>query len=115
MIDSKTMSFILDSLKNPVLYTDTNHIVRYMNKAAIENYDDGEKLLGTNLLDCHNEKSQKMMLEIFAAMRTGLEEQIITDDEKHKIYMRAVRDREGTLIGYYERYEPPSKPGPAKT
>ncbi len=32
---------------------------------------------------------------------------MITDDEKHRIYMRAVRNEQGELLGYYERYEPP--------
>ncbi len=42
-------------------------------------------------------------------MRTGLEERLITDNEKHRIYMRAVRDENGQVLGYYERYEPPTK------
>jgi hypothetical protein len=35
---------------------------------------------------------------------------LITDSPKHRIYMRAVRDADGKLIGYYERYEPPAQP-----
>jgi DUF438 domain-containing protein len=101
--------FFLDSLKNPFLFADTNHIIVYMNKAAVLNYKGGTKLIGTNVLDCHNENSRKIMLEIFAAMKEGEEERLITDDEKHRIFMRAVRDNDGRLLGYYERYEPPSK------
>jgi hypothetical protein len=41
-------------------------------------------------------------------MRAGLAERLITDNEKHRIYMRAVRDGSGRLLGYYERYEPPA-------
>ncbi|HDL17649.1 MAG TPA: PAS domain-containing protein [Bacteroidetes bacterium] len=107
MIDDRTKSLILDSLKNPVAFTDTNHIIRYMNKAAIEHYDEGENLLGRSLLDCHNEASQKMIHEIYTEMQQGLEERLITDSEKYRIYMLAVRDENGQLIGYYERYEPP--------
>ena len=101
--------FFMDSLKNPFLFADTNHIILYMNKAAEVHYSDGRKLIGTNVLECHNETSQKIMLEIFEAMKKGEEERLITDDEKHRIYMRAVRDNNGTLLGYYERYEPPVK------
>ena len=50
-----------------------------------------------------------MMIEIFEKMKSGLEEEIITDNERHRIYMRAVRDSNGNLIGYYERFEPPVK------
>jgi len=37
----------------------------------------------------------------------GLEERLITDNEEHRIYMRMVRDADGKVLGYYERYEPP--------
>jgi DUF438 domain-containing protein len=103
------MANLLDSMKNPIAFTNTNHIIQYVNKAAIDHYDEGEKLLGTSLLDCHNEESNKMILEIFDEMQNGLEEKMITDNENYRIYMRAVRDEKGNLIGYYERYEPPVK------
>jgi PAS domain-containing protein len=107
MIDATLMAAILDSLKDPILVADTDHIVRYMNRAAIAYYEEGESLLGTNLLDCHNERSQAMMIEILAAMHAGLEEQLITDNEEERIFMRVVRDPAGQVLGYYERYEPP--------
>jgi nitrogen-specific signal transduction histidine kinase len=100
---------ILNSLKNPVLVGDLNHTVIYMNRAAELHYSDGLALMGSSLLDCHNEASQQMMIGILAAMHDGLEEQLITDNEKYRIYMRAVRDSEGNLLGYYERYEPPKE------
>ncbi|UCD75567.1 MAG: PAS domain-containing protein [Phycisphaerales bacterium] len=109
MNDHELHAAILDSMKNPVLFADTEHVIRYMNKAAIAHYDDGEALIGRSLLVCHNEQSQKLIHEISAAMRDGEEERLITDNEKHRIYMRAVRDGRGELIGYYERYEPPVK------
>lgn len=109
MIDAKLMAAILDSLKDPVLFADTEHMTRYMNKAAIAHYDEGESLLGRSLLDCHNEQSQAMIIEILEAMHAGEEERLITDDEEHRIYMRAVRDADGKVLGYYERYEPPAR------
>jgi PAS domain-containing protein len=107
MTDAMLMAAILDSLKDPVLVADTGHVIRYMNKAAIAYYEEGESLLGRSVLDCHNEKSQQAMIEILAAMHEGEQERLITDDEKHRIYMRAVRDGDGGVLGYYERYEPP--------
>jgi hypothetical protein len=38
-------------------------------------------------------------------MHAGEEERLITDNKKHRIYMRAVRDQDGRVLGYYERYE----------
>ena len=109
MIDATLMAAILDSLKDPVLFADTDHVTRYMNKAAIVYYDEGASLIGRSLMDCHNEQSQEMMIEILAAMHEGEDERIITDDEKHRIFMRVVRDAEGRVLGYYERYAPPSR------
>ncbi len=105
--DRGLMAALLDSLKAPVLFADTEHKVRYLNRAAIDYYDRGAALLGTDLLECHNAESQVMMKEILQAMQQGAEERMITDNEKHRIYMRAVRDPGGRLLGYYERYEPP--------
>jgi len=98
---------ILDSLIDPVLVADTEHVVVYMNSAAVEHYTGGETLMGTSLLDCHNERSQKMMIEVLAALRDGEEERIIFESDEKRIYMRAVRDESGQLVGYYERYERP--------
>jgi nitrogen-specific signal transduction histidine kinase len=109
MVDARLLAAFLNSLKNPFLFADKEHKIIYMNRAAISHYKEGETLLGTSLLDCHNEQSQKMIVEILAAMEAGEDERLITDNEKHRIYMRAVRDAEGKLLGYYERYEPPVK------
>jgi DUF438 domain-containing protein len=109
MIDATLIAAILDSLKDPILFADTGHITRYMNKAAIAHYEGGASLIGRSLLECHNERSQALMIEILAAMHAGEEERLITDNEEHRVYMRAVRDAEGRLLGYYERYEPPAR------
>jgi DUF438 domain-containing protein len=98
---------ILNSMKDPVVFCDVDHIVRYMNKTGIAHYKEGEALLGQSVLECHNDESQKQMLEIFAEMKEGLEERLITDNKKYRIYMRAIRDADGSLLGYIERYEPP--------
>jgi len=96
---------LLNSIKDPFLFADSNHIVQYMNKAAIAHYEEGESLLQSNLLKCHNEESQKMMIDILAEMQNGLDEKLITDNEKYRIFMRAVRDGQGNLLEYFERYE----------
>jgi PAS domain-containing protein len=107
MADPKLLAAILDSMKNPVLFADTQHTTRYMNRAAIEHYDEGAALIGRSLFECHNEESNRIIREVFAAMQQGETERLITDNEKYRIFMRAVRDGDGTLLGYYERYEPP--------
>jgi len=110
MTDPALLAALLDSMKSPVLFADTEHITRYLNRAAVAHYEEGEALIGRSLLDCHNAESQRLIHEVFAALQAGEDERLITDNEKHRIFMRAVRDPAGRLIGYYERYEPPRSP-----
>ncbi len=35
MIDASLMAALLDSLKDPVVFVDTKHVIRYLNKAAV--------------------------------------------------------------------------------
>ncbi len=107
MVGASFLASILDSLKDPILVADTEHVTQYMNKAAIAHYKEGESLIGRSLLDCHNERSQRMMKEILAEMHEGLDERLITDEDERRIYMRVVRDAVGEVLGYYERYAPP--------
>jgi DUF438 domain-containing protein len=108
MINLEVREAILDSLKDPLVFVDTNHTIQYMNEAAIRHYEEGVNLIGRPIFECHNEQSNRIIVEIFSDFENGTEERLITDNEKHRIYMRAVRDIDGQLLGYYERYEPPA-------
>jgi len=104
-LDNRTLHALLDSLIEPIVFVDTNHIVRYLNKAAVLHFKEGRTLLEKSILDCHNDQSNKEINTILAKMKQGLDEQLITDNDKQRIFMRAVRDSKGQLLGYYERYE----------
>lgn len=106
MIDEAVMAAILDSIKDPVMFVDLDHVIRYMNKAAIAHFDDGEALLGRSLMACHNERSRQVILETVPMLQAGTEEHLISTGKENRIYMRAVRNVSGEVIGYYERYEP---------
>jgi PAS domain-containing protein len=110
MVDHTTLLAILDSLPDPILVADTDHVTRYMNQAAIDFYEGGADLIGRSLLDCHNDQSQREMIEILAALHAGEQERLITLTDEKRVYMRAVRDPEGKVLGYYERYEWLKKP-----
>ena len=107
MVEPALLAALLDSLYDPVLVADPRHVIIYMNRAAIAHYKGGESLLGKSLLDCHNAESQKTMQEVLAALEAGEEERLYTDSETKRVYMRAVRGQDGSLLGYYERYAPP--------
>ncbi|MBN2332296.1 MAG: hypothetical protein JXO49_01225 [Deltaproteobacteria bacterium] len=105
------LAALIDSLKDPFLFVDTGHIIRYMNKAALVHFRDGAGLLNQSLLNCHNERSRSIILATMAAFAAGDEEErLISDNDRNRLYMRAVRDNQGRLLGYYERYEPPRHP-----
>jgi transcriptional regulator with PAS, ATPase and Fis domain len=55
-----------EKLDGNVIVCDAAGIVIYMNEKAIRNYekDGGAGLIGQNLMDCHNENSRKIILEI---------------------------------------------------
>ncbi len=109
MVDFDLLCAILDSLPEPILVADTDHITRYMNAAAKAYYKGGAALIGQSLLDCHNERSQARMKEVLLALQAGADEQLISEKENCRVYMRAVRNAAGQVVGYYERYEPPPK------
>jgi len=106
-MDLKLYSAALESLRDPFVLVDTNHVIRFVNEAGALNYAKwgGRDLIGKSLMDCHNEASRAQILEIVSAMVEGEEERLISSSDKRRIYMRAVRDEDGTLLGYYERYE----------
>jgi len=113
MPDIAFLSAVLDSLDEPVLVADTDHVVRYMNLAALVHYTGGSALLGTSLLDCHNERSNAVIIKALEAFRGGEDERLISESPERRIFMRAVRNGAGEVIGYYERYERPGCAGPA--
>ncbi|HNY01399.1 MAG TPA: PAS domain-containing protein [Bacteroidales bacterium] len=59
------MDFI-DHLDGNVIVSDAAGVIIYMNQRAIAQY--GREIIGTNLLDCHNERSRAKIREI---METG--------------------------------------------
>ena len=98
---------IFDSWNESVVFVDTNHIIQYMNAPARIHYAKWGNVLGKSLFDCHNVDSCKIIRNCFARLQNGEEEILFADNQKHRVYMRGVQDKEGKLIGYYERYEPP--------
>ena len=96
---------IVEALGEPLMFVDTEHMIRYMNAAALAHYRQGAALLGTSLLDCHNEKSQALLREIYARLEAGETEVLYGEKPEVRLYMRAVRDPQGQMIGYIERRE----------
>jgi PAS domain-containing protein len=101
---------LLDGLHDPIVYCDNHHCIRYMNTAARTRFACRPAEVGRSLFDCHNDASNRRIVAVFESFCTdGLCEELLRDGDKERIIMRSVRDAAGDVIGYYERYEPPTK------
>lgn len=101
--------WLLEAMPYPVLFADTTHTIRYMNRRARFEYEEirgYRQLLGSSLLDCHNEESGRMIREIAARFENhGGEEFLTVTSRNQRVYMTPVRDENGLYVGYFERYE----------
>ena len=68
-----------------------------------------ESLVGRSLLNCHNEESQKRIQQVIDWFAADESHNLIYTSHNEKqnkdVYMVALRDAEGKLIGYYEKHE----------
>ena len=102
---------VLEQDSAPIVLCDLQHTIVYMNPAAIRRYASrgGAALLGRSLLDCHGPDSRKIIGEVldwFAKDRTHNSVYESRNAAENKdVYMVALRDENGSLIGYYEKHE----------
>lgn len=102
---------ILNEDKSPIVICDLNHTIIYMNPSACQRYkrQGGEELMGKSLLNCHNPKSREMIEKVIAWFGESYDNNRIytyrNDEENKDVYMIALRDESGELIGYYEKHE----------
>lgn len=91
----------------PVVICDINHIIVYMNPSAIERYH--KDLTGSSIKDCHNSKSNEMIEKVVDWFKESKDNNVIytyyNEKENKDVYMVALRDGQGALIGYYEKHE----------
>jgi DUF438 domain-containing protein len=106
LIDSDVrLDYLLDSLKDAFVFCDLDHVIRYMNRAAFVRYAGRPAAVGRSIFDCHNDQSSAMIVSIVDRFVGSEDEVFLTDRKGERIFMRAVRDEAGALVGYYERYE----------
>ena len=78
-----------------------------MNAPARRHYSKWGDVIGKSIFDCHNSTSRKVIEAAYQDLLGGRKEVLITNSPRHRVFMRAVRDEDGTLMGYYERYDAP--------
>ena len=102
---------VLEADRAAVVICDLEHTIIYMNPVAIERYAKwgGKDLMGKSLLNCHNEKSCEMIQKVVEWFKASKDNNIVytffNQKENKDVYMVALRNEEGDLIGYYEKHE----------
>ncbi len=102
---------VLDQDRAPVVLCDLSHTILYMNPAAVKRYakSGGTALVGQSLMNCHSPKSNELIEQVVAWFQAGRTHNLVytshNDRENKDVYMVALRDGDGTLIGYYEKHE----------
>ena len=98
---------VLDADTAPIVICDLEHTVVYMNPASILRYH--TDLTGKSLKACHNAESGAKIDRVVAWFAESKDNNIVftsrNDKENKDVYMVALRDEGGTLIGYYEKHE----------
>ncbi len=102
---------VLDQDRAAVVICNLEHEIIYMNPAAVAAYEKwgGSRLMGKNLLHCHNDESKESIRKVLAWFAASEENNLVYTSRNEKqnkdIYMVALRDGDGNLIGYYEKHE----------
>ncbi len=98
---------VLDADTAPVVICNTEHTVVYMNQSAMERYH--TDLTGKSIRLCHNAQSNEKIdcvVEWFkASVQNNCVHTYYNEKENKDVYMIALRNKEGELIGYYEKHE----------
>ena len=104
---SKFFKSVLEQDTAPVVICDLEHTVVYMNPASIARYH--TDLTGKSLKACHNADSNAKIDRVVAWFAESKDNNIVytsrNDKENKDVYMVALRNDNGTLIGYYEKHE----------
>lgn len=102
---------VLEQDTAAVVICNLDHTIIYMNPVAAIRYGKrgGYALIGKNLLECHNPSSGEMINKVVAWFKADkANNRVFTfhnEKENKDVYMIALRDDEGNLIGYYEKHE----------
>ncbi len=108
---SKYFKSVIDQDKSAVVICNLEHEIIYMNPAAIQRYEKqgGQALVGRSLLDCHSPHSCELIKKVILWFAESEEHDRIytsyNEKENKDVYMVALRNDDGSLIGYYEKHE----------
>lgn len=102
---------VLEEDRCAVVLCSLAHEIIYMNPAAQQRYakHGGGALVGQSIFSCHSGRSRELIERVtawFAAAPSHNRVYTFRNDAENKdVYMVALRDGSGGLIGYYEKHE----------
>ena len=100
---------IIEQERCAVVICGLNHDILYMNPAARERYAKHGNLIGKSIFDCHSPDSNDKIRDVVAWFAKSRENNLVYTSHNEKqnkdVYMVALRDENGELIGYYEKHE----------
>ncbi len=108
---NKMFKSLLEYDRAPVVICDLNHVVMYINPAAAKHYEKfgGKNIVGKSIFNCHNQKSCDKITRVIEWFLLSNDNNMIYTFRNERInkdvYMVALRDDTGALIGYYEKHE----------
>ena len=107
-IDKYLRAFVETDM-NQIVICDTNHIIVYMNKVAIEKFSDlgGADLIGKSLMQYLGVETQSRIEAIVSWFSESPDNNWVytyrNEASQTDMYAVALRDENGNLIGYYEK------------
>ena len=107
-IDKYLRAFVETDM-NQIVICDTNHIIVYMNKVAIEKFSDlgGADLIGKSLMQYLGVETQSRIEAIVSWFSESPDNKWVytyrNEASQTDMYAVALRDENGNLIGYYEK------------
>ena len=102
---------VIDQDTASVVLCDLTHTIIYMSPAAVADYHKygGAALLGRSLMNCHAPQSRETIQKVVDWFAADSSHNIVytyhNDKRNYDVYMVALRDGSGKLIGYYEKHE----------
>ncbi len=100
---------IIDRDRCAVVICNLEHTVIYLNPAAAESYKKHGNLLGKSIFDCHNSDSCEKIRKVVRWFSESCDNNLVytfhNEKQNKDVYMVALRDENGKLIGYYEKHE----------
>lgn len=102
---------VIDADDAPVVICDLEHTIVYMNPTAVKRYEKrgGATLVGRSIKGCHNGDSNAKIEQVIAWFKKDKGNNKVytfhNEKENKDVYMIALRNDEGELIGYYEKHE----------